>query len=159
MMERSEVLERIAVLTAVKKQAEDDLAELRALIEDEVPPSGKVPLMLGEESVGSIGRRWSAPRTELVCTDDDAFLGWLCDDGRAYLFDFLQGRCRSKLLEACASALIVDGEVPAGCKVVEVPSMDLGIAVYGCKPKAVEYALGMALPQAAERLLGDGRDG
>lgn len=153
--------EKLAILTGARKMLDADIRDVRASVEAELqrnPYSYEEPtaLRLGGTEVGVIRHRFTRERTELRCDDIEAFIGWLSDDGLAYFEEFMLSKHAGKLLDACASALIVDGEVPAGCTVIDVPSSYIGIEVRGCEPDEVEHALRGSLPDAAVRLIGGG---
>lgn len=155
--------ERLAILTAMKKELEAELAKVRAEVEDALikePRSFKEgkDILIGMDEVGHVSHQWTREAKSLRCTDVEAFAEWLYTDGMPYFEQFMGSKASQRLLDACASALIVDGEIPAGCKVVEVPSVYIGIRVTGCDPNVVKGAIGGALPFSEMPLLG-GADG
>lgn len=158
MEELERAAERLAILTAFRKELEERITEARSEVDSLLEDSDPMDVRVCGRSVGTILHRFSKERRELRCDDFEAFLGWLSDDGIAYFERFMASKHGQKLLDECASALIVDGEVPAGCRVVEIPSIYLGFALNGCSPDDVDSAMRGSLQEAAVKMLGGAED-
>lgn len=78
------------------------------------------------------------------------FAMWLATDGLPYFREFMTKCPREsrKLMDECASALVVDGVVPDGCevKVETEPTRFSHIKVTGCKMADIVAATGRGLP-------------
>lgn len=81
----------------------------------------RINVSVGGERVGTLSAKWSKPRLTVRVTDRAAFADWVCEDGLGYLREWIAGGMRGSLADFCATALVTDGEVPAGCEAVEEP--------------------------------------
>ena len=158
MSDYEEKKRELAILTAAKNEIEERLDGIRADVEAEMVERPLTfrdgdSILIGDDQVGGIYHRWSAAKKELKCDDVAAFLAWLSDEGAAYFEQFMYSKGAQRLLDCCMSATIVEGEIPAGCRVVDIPSIHLGITVTGCKPQVVKDAMSGQLAAATVRLL------
>ena len=118
-------------------------------------------LMLNGQEVGKLSAAVSPAKTtqRLYVEDRSAFSAWLFGDGLSCLTAFMADNW-SKLVEAAADSMLVDGIVPDGCTVYdEEQAQRLQTKITGCNPEDVAQALGEGLPPAFMGLLMGGENG
>lgn len=117
-----------------------------ALLADGV--TDRIKLSINGRSVGTLSARWSKPRRYLRVDDREAFADWCVGDGAEYVRQWIEGGMRGSLPDSCMTAVVVDGEIPDGCELVEEPERMDGTVIRGCKLDDVADAMGHDLMQA-----------
>lgn len=117
-----------------------------ALLADGV--TDRIKLSINGRSVGTLSARWSKPRRYLRCYDWEEYADWCAGDGLPYVHQYVADGMRGSLLDYCMTAIVTDGEVPAGCELVDEPEHLDGTVIRGCKLEDVADALGHDLIQA-----------
>lgn len=142
---------------------------IRALLDSELLAdyadgrSDRKPVMVRGTKVGSLGIRSTPAHTEarLYLEDAKQFVKWLQGpDATQYLEAFVKSRkCSELLLKFCVDAVLLDGEVPAGCSFAyeDVPEQ-VTTAYSGITPEKVAEALGAELPGAVLALMAAGEE-
>lgn len=162
-------LERWALALALRKVL-DQITDgkrsdsIRALLDSELLAdyadgrSDRRPVMVRGTKVGSLGIRSTPAHIEarLYLEDAKQFVAWLQSLGATqYLETFVKTRkCADMLLKFCIDAVLLDGEVPAGCSFAyeDVPEQ-VTTAYTGITPEKVAEALGAELPGAVLALM------
>lgn len=162
-------LERWALGIALRKILDEELdgkreGSTRAMLDSELLAdyaagrSDRRPVMVRGTKVGSLGIRSTPAHTEarLYLEDAKQFVAWLqSPDATSYLETFVKTRkCSELLLKFCVDAVLLDGEVPAGCSFAyeDVPEQ-VTTAYSGITPQKVADALGAELPGAVLALM------
>lgn len=104
--------------------------------------------------VGTLSARFTKQTVRLYVEDEDEFCKWLIEDGLGYLMSFIRTQKGQALVDYMASAIVADGEVPAGCRAYEEPARWAGTVIKGCDLGKVSEASGVALPEAVMGFLG-----
>lgn len=116
-------------------------------------------LKVGGTEVGTLSLKAGREQARLIVEDETAFLDWLFGDGLGYLAEFVRSPKGRALVDYMATAVVTDGEVPAGCSAYTEPAHFEGTVVRGCEIGDVAAALGLNLPQAVVYALTEGSDG
>ena len=111
-----------------------------ALLADGV--TDRIKLSINGKSVGTLSARWSKPRRYLRVDDREAFADWCMEDGSRHVRQWIAEGMRGSLADYCMTAIVTDGEVPAGCELVDEPEHMDGTVIRGCKLDDVADALG-----------------
>lgn len=167
-------MERWALAVALRKILDEVLDgkredSIRALLDSELLSdyadgrSDRRPVVVQGTKVGSLGIRSTPAHTEarLYLEDAKQFVAWLqSPDATSYLETFVKSRkCADMLLKFCVDAVLLDGEVPAGCSFAyeDVPEQ-VTTAYSGITPEKVAEALGAELPGAVLALMAAGEE-
>lgn len=172
---------KIAVLTAIKKLAEDELKKARQDADSEMVQlydgfgTDRAKILLGGTEVGTISLRFSSDAYKV--TDKEAFdefclLNGLADIKRTikpeYIYevmerikdemphaiqeDIMTSKDAYKMLEPNGDVFVLAGTSEVVPGISPAPKQIVGTTVRGCDPKVVMPAL-QALPGAVDQLL------
>ena len=160
--------ERWAVALGLRKLLDDILDgkredSIRALLDSELLAdyvagrADRKPVRVRGKKIGSLYVRSTPAHTEarLYMEEPKDYAGWLCTEGRQYLERFLGvPKCADMMLKFSVDAVLLDGEVPAGCSFAyeDVPEQ-VTTAYSGITPQKVADALGAELPGAVLALM------